>query len=290
VNWATGAVACLLEMLAVVGCGAHRETPRSPAIIPKRNDSGVFIAFMGETPIRRETFSIKRAGTHRVISARSTLLPSNSNGDEGELEIDDQFRPVRATTSNGVTYTRDDSPPTIEITRDDRGLSQGVVLTGPSDVFLLGPGLIAFSALCRVNGDVAWSMPRSSEVLEAYVADPVGAAKRVVMGMADEDYEILCVGDKLVAGGIARSQEWFVREGDEVYLNALKNAQRPPKHDWKQRQNPSEPWVARQTWLFDNGVIVTADDRLRMMRLTAFDARTGAEIKHRDFQRPLGAS
>ena len=307
-------LACVLVGLCagLAACGAPREAPQGPGPVPTKTadlpvskapsnliDSGTLVTFFAEQPVSRESFAIRRAGSHFVLESKTVAAQAgDTNGSEGELEVDEQFRPVRAafrklTAADGLTYKLGGSPLTLDVTRDDGRDPQHLVAPGAIDVFINGPGMSALTALCRVNGDVAWSTfgdgeTATIETIEAYVAQSIGAAKRVVMDVADEDFEVLCDGNKLIAGGMARFQIWFSREGNEVHLDALKAAPRPSKHAWKHPQDPAEPWSTYHTWLFDTGVLVTRDGRRRTMRLTTFDAKTGAVIKHRDFAVPAG--
>lgn len=304
------AVVGLLATLAA--CGAPRDAPQGPGPVPTKTDdltvskppsnlldSGTIVTFIAEQPVSRETFTIRRAGSHLVLESKTVATqPGDPIGSEGELEVDEQFRPVRAafrklTTADGLTYKLGGSPLTLDVARDDGRDPLHLVAPGAIDVFISGPGMIALTALCRITGDVAWSTfgdgeTGTIETIEAYVAQSIGAAKRVVMNVGDEDFELLCDGSKLVAGGIARFEIWFAREGSEVHIDALKAGPRPPKKQWKHPQDPTEPWSTYHTWMFDSGVLVARDGRRRTMRLTAFDAKTGAEIKHRDFAVPAG--
>lgn len=299
-------------LAALTGCGAPRDAPVGPGPVPTKTDdlptartpsnlvdSGTFVMFVEGKAVGREEFTIRRSGANLVIASKTTSLdPDRSFASEGELEVDAQFRPLRATyrsasSSGALTYLVGGSPLTLDITGDDGRDPQHFVAPRTIDVLLHIPGTIAMSALCRASGDILWSTfalgaPPFVDAIEAYVAQPVGAAKRVVRDIGDRDEELVCDGDKLVAGWIPDFEIWFAREGSEAHLDALKAAPRPEKHAWKKPQDPTQPWAPHHTWLFDTGVLVTQDGRRRVMRLTSLDVKTGAEIKHREFALALG--
>lgn len=86
-------ISCVVAALATsLGCGAPREAPVGPGPVPTKTDdlpapkppsnlvdSGAFVTFLAEKPLRREEFSITRAGTHLVLAAKtSSLQPDGS--------------------------------------------------------------------------------------------------------------------------------------------------------------------------------------------------------------------
>ena len=298
----------LMGVVVLTGCSskppAVSEPPRpgsaSPAAAaPAELDSGTLVTTKGGKVVTQETFSLRQVGDHRVLRASSVNVEDPKNNlVDGELEFDGAGRPVRAayrmvTPAEGYEYRLGGSPLTLDVTRDDKRDPQHVVAEGPVDVFVTGPGLAALTPLCKVSGDAVLSTVGVEDAtwphhVEAYRAAPVSALHRIVVDTSDFDFELVCEGDRLIAGGIGAVDYWFVRAGREPDLTALKAAPRPPKHAWTHPVVASEPWDPLQTYQTGR-VIVTRDQRKRMNRLTAYDLVTGAQVAQRDFATPVGA-
>lgn len=293
--------------VGVLGCSSPTPTPAgsanatAPGTAPARDDvdAGTFVTTSGTKVLSSETFSIRRAGDHFVLRAKSLGAEDPENNfTEGELETDAQYRPLRAafrrvTPADGFEYRLGGTPLTLDVTRDDKRDPQHVIAPGPVDVFIAGPGLVAMTPLCKVTGDVVQTTIGEEDAawtrhVEAYRAGAVGGLQRIVLDSADLDFELLCEGERLIAGGVAKVDVWFVRAGREADLAALVAAARPPKKAWTHPVDETEPWDPLHTFLFDD-VIVTRDRRKRTNRLTTFALADGAKLVHRDIPVPMGA-
>lgn len=276
--------------------------PAPPTVTRPKDeiDHGAFLQMVSGTNTRRESFSIRRLDNgNLVLSATTENLVEKDENSGGEIEVDAQFRPIRGahreiTSADGKTFKLGGTPLTLEVTRDDGREPLKLVAKTPMDAYIQGPGLIAMTTFCRVTNEALLATfgdnEVSTEYLEAYVAAPVGELKRVVLNIVDLDFELVCSGDKLVAGGNAQFGFWFVREDRAADLTALQKAARPGPHAWKSPQDESEKWRAERTWLVDKKWVVTIDERRRMQRLTTFDAATGRELAHRDLKTKMGAN
>jgi len=292
-----------MGVVVVAGCSsggaAKVGEPAAAGSAKAELDAGTLLWLQGDTVVTRETFSFTQVGDHRVLRVRAVGIEApEDNLTDGELELDAGGRPVRAayrhvTPADGFTFRLGGSPLTLDVTRDDERDPQHVVTTGPVAVFVEGPGRAAMTPLCKVAGDVVLPTVGVEDGtwahhVEAYRAAPVGALHRIVVDVLDHDFELVCEGDRLIAGGLAATDYWFVRAGREADLAALKAAPRPPKHAWAHPVIESEPWDPLHTYRTER-VIVTRDRRKRMNRLTAYDLATGAQLAQRDFATPADA-
>lgn len=294
-------------VVLAAGCGGAAESPSTPVPVPPPApepvsdilDQGTFV--VGEAPnfYSKETFTIRRSGDHRILRANSVGLEDPKNNFvDGELEVDSAWRPVRAayrkvTPADGFEFRLGGSPLTLDITRDDERHPEHVVATGRIDIYAAGPGIAAMTALCAVDRDVVLStlgVRKHGWVhhIEAYRGAPVGKLQRIVVDVDDYDLELVCDGERLVAGAMA-GRGGFAREGREADLAALRAAPRPPAKAWTHPIDETEPWDPLFTSFVDGTTLVTHDVRHSITRITAFDIATHAELARRDFRVPAGS-
>ena len=296
----------VLVVSMFAACKSSRSMEPAPAPVPPPAiarmadvdlEHGTLLTTEGGKPVISETFSLRKVGDHRVLSVRSVNLDGPAHPlIDGELETDAQGRPVRAAYSmTGIAFTGGrvtravrlgGAPLTLDVEGGGGFPPEHAVAPGPVAVFLEGPGMAALTPLCQVTGETLLpTIGRMSDTwrydVEAYRGLPVGALHRIVVDHNTRDLELLCEGDRMIAGGLRTRDVWFVREGRDADLAALKAASPPAPHTWKHPVIAAEPWEYRGTDVFDR-VVVRHDHRTRINRLTSFDRNTGAQLASRD--------
>jgi hypothetical protein len=223
----------LLPIIAAL-CGCEKQPDKQPGTVV---DEGTIFTEQDGKLQAKETFSIRRVGDHLVTRASSDTVPDvpRQVHQEGELETDLAWHPLRLTYQyaakpEGFRYTLGGTPLALDRTRDDGKQPEHVVATGPIDVFVEGPGLIAMTALCKV--DKPATLETLSDSHSAYrgkiVVKSVGTAaklkKLVVKFLDDFEIEVFCDGDKLVASGLRGNNLWNIRGGREADYAAARDA------------------------------------------------------------------
>ncbi len=281
--------ACSRPPATVVPAPAPAPAPAPPA--PPAPDRGAFVFTEGGEPTGRETFSLQQVGDHQVLRTQVIALSPMRDTLEGELETDAQGAPIRAAFQRQIanstyTYRLGGAPLVLEITQNnDPQRTEREVADGPIATYVVGPETATLTPLCKVTGEVA--LPTLGGVLdfwryqvEAYRAAPLGALRRVVV-LRGAEMELVCEGERLIAGGTRAHDTWFVRDGHAPALAALQAAGPLPPHAWKHPAVAREPWHPSSTYLVD-GMIVIHDARTWVDRLTAVDVGTGAQLAQRD--------
>ena len=298
-HWVKATFTGIVLAALLTACSSSTPPPSPSSATAMETDNGAFEIRAGDAVVVNETFTFAKHGDGYLLRSKSLGVSDPENNlTEGELELDGAFRPRRAryrmiTPADGFTYTLGGTPLTLDVTRDDERDPQHVVAATPPDVYVAGPGLAALTPLCSVvtkdvmlrtlgNNDSPWERE-----LEAYRGAPVGTLQRVVVDMSMLEMELVCDGPRLVAGGYAKMDVWFVRKGRDADLAALKAAPRPTAHAWKRPIDETKPWDTLHTFVFaDEGVIVVRDQRKRENRLTTFSLADGKQLAQRQLKVP----
>lgn len=217
--------ACASSPPAPPATRAAAATARPVRVTEAELDRGSFIVLEQGRPAGTETFSITRKGERLVL--RSTSVRASRTSGEGELETDLAFRPIRAAfRRSGTSYTVDGNPLTLREVRGEATPNAPVVATGPVELFLDGPGVVAIAPLCRVTPGVILHVLASRESVPTAtvrVRPPRPAASlQYIAAELDGDVmgDVYCDGEQLVAFGIEAAEVWFIRQGREQEVAA----------------------------------------------------------------------
>ena len=227
-------LALLILLAGITGVACERQAAKPAGTLV---DRGTLITTQDGNVTARETFRISKVGDHLVIAASSETVAGVERAvqQDGELETDLQFRPLRLTyhyaaAADGFRYTLGGTPLALDRTRDDGKKPEHVVSTGPVDVFIEGPGLIALTALCRVRQPTTLTTlsDGNSGFKGKVVVKTVAAAAKLqrltIKFLDDFEVELYCDGDTMIASGLRNNHLWNVREGRETDFAAARDA------------------------------------------------------------------
>jgi hypothetical protein len=226
-----------LLFLALVAC-SKSSSDKPPQVPPPGDkvDEGEIVTTTDGKVTANELFTITKTADRLYIMTSSATTPEAKvrNVQTGLLETDHAYKPVSMTYNyqaekGGFTYKLGGAPLTLE-RKPDSGKPERVEATGPVDVFVEGPGLIAMQALCRVEQPT--TLPTISDFESAYkgkvVVKTVGKAaslKKLTIAFLDTfEVEVYCDGPKLVASGLRGNKLWNVRKGSEAVFEAARDA------------------------------------------------------------------
>jgi hypothetical protein len=216
-----------LSLVPLVLCAACEKKAAKPP--GELIDEGTLVSTLDGKVTSRETFAIRKVDGHLVITASSSTVEGSprANVQDGELETDLQYRPLKLTYhykagADSFRYVLGGTPLALDRIRDDGQNPQHIAAHGPVDVFVEGPGLIGMTALCRV------AQPTTLETLSDFesgykgkvvvktVAPAGKLTKRTIKFLDDFEIELYCDGEKLIASGLRGNKIWNIREGREA--------------------------------------------------------------------------
>lgn len=227
------AVSILIASLGPLGACERQAAKPAGTVI----DEGTFVTTQKDKVTARETFAIRKVEDHLLITAASSTVEGAAIAihQDGELETDLQYRPLRLTyhyaaAKDGFRYTLGGTPLALDRTRDDGGKPEHIVATAPLDVFVEGPGLVAMTAVCRVDKPTTLTTLSDFEsgfkgkIVVTAVAPAGKLVKRTIKFLDEFEIELYCEGEKMIASGLRGNQLWNVREGREADFTAARDA------------------------------------------------------------------
>ena len=227
--------------LALAACSKSSDKPADP---PPQGpapgdviDEGTIVTTLDGKVTAKETFRITKTADRLYITASSTTTPDAKiqNEQEGRLETDHAYKPLAMTYTykakeRGFSYQLGGSPLVLERKPSDSGKAERIEATGPVDVFVEGPGLIAMQALCRVDQPTTLSTISDFEsgykgkVVVKAVTKAATLTRRTITFLETFEVEVYCDGEKLIGSGLRGNKLWNVRAGSEAAFEAARDA------------------------------------------------------------------
>lgn len=230
----------LFVFLALVACS--KSSSDKPAPEPQGPapgdviDEGTIVTTTDGKVTAKETFRITKTADRLYITASSATTPDAKvqNTQEGRLETDHAYKPIAMTYAYkadklGFSYNLAGSPLTLVRTSDGEAPKK-IEATGPVDVFVEGPGLIAMQALCRVDkpttlGTVSdFESAYKGKVVVKTVTKAASLTRLTIKFLEEFELELYCDGPKLIASGLRANKLWNVRTGSEAVFEAARDA------------------------------------------------------------------